>query len=282
MPAVKLVAANQLDANTEFVYSFCRTARNYTRLHSHDFFEISIVTAGTVRHHINGFVVDIPRNTIVFIRPSDEHAMIGTGEEDFEYINLAFSAGTLRRLADYLDCAGTVDRFCALPMPPMLEITSSKASELRGKIEDLALLPREDAELVKLSARTLIANLFALYFGSKPDGEQISHSWLKKLLEQMTQPENFIQGRARMQALSGKNHAYLSRVFREFLHTTPTDYINDLRLNYCANRLIHSDTPIIDIAMDAGFNNLSHFYHLFRKHYNTTPNRYRLENSVVV
>ena len=68
---------------------------------------------------------------------------------------------------------------------------------------------------------------------------------------------------------------HLSRVFRKYLNETPTDYINELRLNYAANLLSNSDENIPFISMEAGFENLSHFYHLFKKKFNTSPAEFR-------
>jgi AraC-like DNA-binding protein len=43
------------------------------------------------------------------------------------------------------------------------------------------------------------------------------------------------------------------------------------------NLLDTTELPIMDIAMDVGFNNLSHFYHQFKKVYGYSPNKFRQE-----
>lgn len=91
----------------------------------------------------------------------------------------------------------------------------------------------------------------------------------------MEKKENFTEGLARMQELAGKSHEHICREFKKRLNITPTEFINSLRLNYAKNLLMNSDESIIDIAMEAGFGNLSHFYHLFRKQYNISPSDFR-------
>ena len=67
-----------------------------------------------------------------------------------------------------------------------------------------------------------------------------------------------------MEVPSPMKHWYISKFFRKY-HETTYGFINELRLNYCADSLLYSDENILDIALEAGFNNISHFYHLFKK-----------------
>ncbi len=54
--------------------------------------------------------------------------------------------------------------------------------------------------------------------------------------------------------------------------------MNDLRLNFASNLLLYSNHPILEISQEAGFENLSHFYHRFQVKFGTSPARYRRLN----
>lgn len=68
---------------------------------------------------------------------------------------------------------------------------------------------------------------------------------------------------------------YVSHLFKELMHTTFINYLNELRLSRAAMLLATTDTPIIEIAGLSGFNNISNFNRAFKMHYSTTPSKYR-------
>ncbi|MGC3943959.1 MAG: helix-turn-helix transcriptional regulator [Chryseolinea sp.] len=54
------------------------------------------------------------------------------------------------------------------------------------------------------------------------------------------------------------------------------EHVNQLRMAHAARELMLGSSPIIEVALDCGFNNLAHFYALFRKTHGMTPRRYRM------
>lgn len=78
-----------------------------------------------------------------------------------------------------------------------------------------------------------------------------------------------------MYQISNCTPEHLCRSFRKYLNTSPTKFLNELRLEEATQKIIYTDIPIIDIAMDVGFGNLSYFYHLFKSKHNISPNKYR-------
>jgi AraC family cel operon transcriptional repressor len=67
-------------------------------------------------------------------------------------------------------------------------------------------------------------------------------------------------------------------VFKKHFNQTPTEYVNELRLNYSANMLITTDENIPYISMDSGYENLSHYYHLFKNKFGMTTKEFRNQN----
>jgi AraC family cel operon transcriptional repressor len=86
---------------------------------------------------------------------------------------------------------------------------------------------------------------------------------------------NFIKGAASMTELSGKTYEHICREMKRHLNQTPTSFINNLRLNYAANLIANTDMPVIQISLESGFNNLSHFNHLFKQKFGLTPSAFR-------
>jgi len=78
-----------------------------------------------------------------------------------------------------------------------------------------------------------------------------------------------------MVALSGKSREHLTRSMRKYIGMSPSEFINDLRLNYIANMLINSNHRILDIIFASGFNTVSHATLLFRKKYGMSMSEFR-------
>jgi AraC-like DNA-binding protein len=70
----------------------------------------------------------------------------------------------------------------------------------------------------------------------------------------------------------------VARETKKWIGKTPTELVNMARLDYASQQLVQSHAKISDIAMDIGFNNLAHFYRLFRMQFGVTPRLYRLRN----
>lgn len=68
---------------------------------------------------------------------------------------------------------------------------------------------------------------------------------------------------------------YISKIFSNQLHTSFTDYVNQLRLDYAINLLHHTDFPIRDIAFECGFDCERTFFRVFKKHMGMTPVQFR-------
>ena len=76
-------------------------------------------------------------------------------------------------------------------------------------------------------------------------------------------------------AAVGVQPSHLVRVFRQNQHCTPGDYVRRLRLEYACRELAASDTPLVTIALAAGFADQTHFCACFKRHIGTSPGAYR-------
>ncbi|TDF89799.1 helix-turn-helix transcriptional regulator [Paenibacillus piri] len=68
---------------------------------------------------------------------------------------------------------------------------------------------------------------------------------------------------------------YISHLFKETTHLTVFEYVLHRRIVEAKKLLEHTELPIIQVAMSCGFNNLQHFYRIFRRHVNQTPLQHR-------
>lgn len=75
----------------------------------------------------------------------------------------------------------------------------------------------------------------------------------------------------------GVSKYHLSREFKKYIGIPPNEYVISLRLNYAKELLRFSRHSITEISEQCGFNQTSHFIHLFKEREGTTPLQYRKE-----
>ena len=71
------------------------------------------------------------------------------------------------------------------------------------------------------------------------------------------------------------NRNYFCRFFKEKAGKTPFSYLNEYRVNQAASQLLSTRLPITEIALNAGFENMSYFIRQFRRFKGCTPSAYR-------
>lgn len=74
----------------------------------------------------------------------------------------------------------------------------------------------------------------------------------------------------------------LQKLFREIYGMPIYKYLKEYRLEQAAVNLIHTDAPIMEVALSAGFSNPSKFSQEFKKRYGMTPTRYRSEKKIKI
>jgi len=263
-----------IDPNTEMHYAILSSFQNTKFPHSHDFFEFFLVIEGTQALNINDYSMTLGPGALVLIRPNDIHSRryITPGY----HINIAFSATIANALFEYLGSGYPFRNLVRPDSPaPYITLNQSESERIKRRMKELYTISLTDSELQRTKLRTLIFEIFVHYFSKCFQQHPAAESWFEHLIYEMEKPANLSAGLPALLKISQKSHEYLCRVFKKYMNLTPTQYINDLRLNYAANFLIHSDLPVLDICMMAGYDNLSHFYHLFRKKYQMTPKQFR-------
>ena len=283
---IHLRAQDIIDPETEAHYGFKTirplensNGRISTTLHDHDFYELFLITHGRIWHQINRAEILLSTGSLVFIRPADFHCYRQYNQDDCQLINLAFPTQTVTALFAYLGDGFEPNRLLAPNLPPTVQLNEAERQTAVAQLTKLHSIPHTDKQRIRSQLRLLLANLLGRYFGKENNIPTSNvHNWLQKLCRQMQEPANLRGGVPRMQALAHTSREHLSRKVRKELGCTPTQYINNLRLTYAANLLVHTDNSIIEISHEIGVNNLSYFYRLFKQKYKITPAQFRAQN----
>lgn len=71
------------------------------------------------------------------------------------------------------------------------------------------------------------------------------------------------------------SRARLCALFKDFLHTSPLQYLEDLRMQRAAQLLRFTATDINDVAKAMGYHERKYFDKRFKRHWQVTPFQYR-------
>lgn len=248
-----------------------------TMPHAHDFAEILLVTSGGLTHQVNGDRQLLETGSLCFLRPDDLHGFAPDAQAaPCEIVMLDFGLDVFLSLSVYLESDVFLQQLTESVLPPRFRLDPTFCTTLYNrllKLNNAAVPPA----LRKAELKVLLAELFTRFFLDPTNllSESQVPGWLAQLCVTMGRPENFIGGVARMQKLAGRTPGHLCKSFRKYLGKTPTEFVNELRINHAANLLADTKQDILDIADALNFQSLSRFYSLFRRQYGISPGAYR-------
>lgn len=252
--------------------------RPRTELHTHDFFEMMYVLAGTGTHQINNRALPLVVGDLIFVRPRDCHAIAVRPGNDLHFVNIAFPADAW---TDFCVLAGlTDDVFSAqsIAPPPAVRVSATQRDECTQAFQRALRAFHEAPSRLELCRFWALVVPILLQPVEPPDDDAaVLPGWLHTACWAMRDERNLRLGFARFIELSGVSPAHLSRTLKAYCNQTPTAFINDLRLKQAALLLRTTTQEIIEIAAACGFANLSYFYRLFGRRFGTSPRAFRLQ-----
>ncbi|MBO5453591.1 MAG: AraC family transcriptional regulator [Clostridia bacterium] len=274
----RLTAKDCVDAEAECLYQYVYGINDRYNPHCHEFYEIVITISGTVIQETNGKILNLPEGSLIFIRPDDVHGYIYDTPESNEttYINLTFTKETAEKLFDYFSDEQIVNNLLFSDMPPIVLLSNREKNQVLEQISQLNIVNWQDKKALKLKMRAILADIFVKFFFKLSENKDNKiPEWLSELIIEMKKTENFVAGTEKMIKLSGKTREHLARCIKSYLGITLSEFINELRINYISNLLIHTNINIIDMCYECGFQSLSNFYRIFKDKYGVSPTTFR-------
>lgn len=250
-----------------------------TPAHTHDFYEIFIIEDGEVNHFVNGEQKVMRKGDLHFVRPEDEHYFQKGRCRKAQFVNLAFSKSLFRLveniLKQYFESEEKLERVEA-HIPARMEIAI---------LSKLAFVARERSNLFQVSQKDMVIGILLdcmIILDSQADNEENPPEWLEIACLEIKKHKYYVEGLEKFVELSGKSQEHLTRCMKKYYQITPTEYLNRIKLEHAAMLLETTEDHILDIMMDCGFNNVSHFNQLFKKNFGLTPSKYRALNYSVI
>lgn len=238
-------------------------------LHTHDFPEIFWIEAGRGAHLLPNQTQPLVPGTLALVAANDAHGFQTSHAKGYAIVNVAFTQEYWNAFWQRYRCnEADEDPFTKPPTARAYQLDRGCMAHVKQLFCELRLGQRSARAL----DRFLLNLLYLLQTEATLTGGAVAPAWLRKSLAALAaSPDDLPQGLQFLVQHSGKSPAHLSRECRRWLGATPTDLVNQLRLEEAQQQLTLSPQSIVAVAQALGFLNISHFYRLFRRRFGVTP-----------
>lgn len=240
--------------------------------HDHDYFELFLITSGQCLHRVNDATQELSQGHLVFIRPTDTHNFQSISVRLCHLTNLVILPAQIDKYFQQYRSDVENRFFWSNNKLPDVHMFAGPAFD--SIIENLRALEIERQSQLLLDK--CLTSVFSWLCQNQNDTHPHMPNWMREACDKVLEPEYFRLGAAGFVQAAGRGHEHVCRSAKKYLGQAPSSYVNNIRLNYAARRLSHSEISIMEIALECGIENIGHFYKLFQKRFDMTPRQYRL------
>lgn len=272
------------------VKAYYHAVADFIPYHTHDFYEINMVTDGVGTHRLATRDIATRRGDVFVIPPHMKHGY--AGHRDLTVYHILLSRRFTDILAPWLESMPSYRLL--FNVEPLLRGRTDTAFYIQAadlpfaQIEPyLALIGdclRPAAAPVAESAQvahtlSLIARLCSAADRAAASGwESLSEQVVLSVLDGLDYIEHHCAETVDFSALARQSACSYStwlRRFKEITGRTPAAYQTVCRLNKAATLLLTTSDTLLEIALTCGFYDTSHFIRTFVKFRGQTPTAYR-------
>jgi AraC family transcriptional regulator len=229
--------------------------------HEHAAAFFDLVVDGTCSEVVGGQRRDRGRSTLAFHPAGEVHSSHWHGPEP-RCFHIEIAAALLERVRQYSPILDHPHSFSE--RAPSL-LATRLYHEFR-RMDELSPLAIEGLTLELLAETVRLASCIP---------ERKAPGWLLKVRDLLH--EKFAEHLTldEIAESPGVHPAHLARVFRQIHGCTLGDYVRKLRIEFACRLLTTEDTPLVEIALAAGFSDQSHFSKTFRRHMGISPAEFK-------
>ena len=234
-------------------------------LHIHGCLEIFFNLDSDVSFLVNDRLYPVARGEAVVSRPNDVHVCIYHGERRQNYICLWIDADLTSPLFSFL---------WGENVSPLLSFSEPRVARLLQLFAALETQYQSDGD--GLAASAYLWEILSVFNEGKTEkrNEAPLPETLRSIIDDMRQNGTQIRTVNDVLAAHYVSSSTLTRWFREYLHTSPREYLESQKLA-AAMAMIKEGASVTDACMQAGFSDSSYFIVRFKKKFGETPLQYK-------
>ena len=245
--------------------------------HTHDFYEINYVLAGSITEVVSGRPIPMRAGDAILMHPGTFHLIRDDADAKVlnilvrpQWLTAALASVREGALFPFAQTAGSEEYIEYIVFSggaaPVLEV-----DRLIGEATSHLPYARMAAEGALL---TLLAALARRPGITVAEGHSTGYRRFGEILSYLYENARDLRV-SLLAARFGYSAAHLSRLFVRYTGEPPAVHLQRARLHRAAALLLESDAPVSRLAEEAGFPAAPYFHRLFKRVYGQTPEEYR-------
>ncbi|OEE66122.1 AraC family transcriptional regulator [Enterovibrio norvegicus FF-33] len=285
MSVVYQLRSHQKHSHLKFAYLDGHHHSDFAA-HKHDFSELFFVTSGSGKHTVADHEYPIRKGDVFVINGDIEHGF--SDVKKLEVVNLMFDAKrpffelpSMRQLPGY-QAMFKIEPIARQTTEYKAKLTLDRQQLL--EIEHLLTVIKTEYEsyqpafevMLTSSMQQLVIRLARIYQDSSSDlpPTTIALSRALVFIEQNFNDAEVNTDTIAKAAFISKRQ--MERLFRQFMNSSPNQYLKQIQLNYAVKLLDSgSDLTIQYIAENCGFSDSNYFSKCFKQQFRCSPRAYR-------
>jgi AraC-like DNA-binding protein len=249
--------------------------------HYHPEYELTYIIHSSGKRFVGDHIGAFDAGDLVLIGPNLPHFWRNDEEQAQEWaeaVVVQFSATLEEQVLKTLPEAGAI---CQLLKRAQygLRFPEPTSELLRGRLEQLVTLMNMErllAFLALLNELSIAPNTTIL----ASDGYQLfvneaETERMKRVMDYMLKHFRAEIRIEQIASVAGMAPAAFCRYFKKRTGKSFVEYLNELRISHARKLLTQHDMSVGQVALECGFNNISHFHRQFRLFTETTPLKYQ-------
>ena len=242
--------------------NFSPSVLSKEELHLHSCYEVYLNISGDVSFLINGDIVKIAPDTIIFSKPGEVHHCICNNECIHKHFCLWFSSDD-KSFLDYINAIKSV-----------IVLKEEKAFYLKELLQNLNEDSEKENNFSNLLSFLQILDILKAGKAEKTTYVTNMPETLKEIIRYIDLKFTEIKNINEILESYHISHSTLNRWFRQYLNLSPLEFLQAKKLAY-AKKLLEEGKSVTDAGYYSGFCDSAYFVLTFKKQFGTTPLKYK-------
>lgn len=251
--------------------------------HWHDEMEIIYCFKGRCSYHINFKEYIISEGDILVVPPTVIHSFKQYEDEMFEGISILFKLDMINNTVDVCSDKYFMPIFSnEIILQTLITNNDKYSKEAQEIIKSILNSYFYKKNFYELELKMHLFSLFSFYLKNNLYVKKTEKTFFSKTTDKTKKILKYVEEHysekitLEMLANETNQSVYnLAHSFKKYTGQSLLDFINGYRLSIAAKMLTETKNPIINIALETGFNNVSYFNRAFKVKYHMTPTEYR-------
>ncbi len=258
----KLIPKLEADEINTFLW------KEETVIHRHSDWEFTATTDGTGVNLVNGEVYYSTPDVFLLLGPNHVHKQ--TSDLPISRRDICVSVEKMKTFADLLS-PDLYAQLCEQTKPVQIKLSMQAFGELHERLNKAECIDKKESREAILTS--IVMYLLGVYVENT--SEKFVPKDILNFLQKLQDPSVFSMRVNDIIDLSSYSHSHFIKLFKKYVGKTIIEHVSDLRLSYAAKLLANTDSPVITIASNVGYDNSSFFAQKFKKKYKVSPAEYR-------